>query len=121
MIKAVTTLSIIIIGVPLFFELDINSFTSNTFHLKLSKFESQNLLEPAMQTRYNKAIYESFNEYGTVIYSPQNIDFFWAVGDGPLPSLQKKQYDYFKKYFSIVPVKRSEKLQDGFRSKKIPD
>ena len=86
----------------------------------MDNFSQDYLLVPHPKTKYKEAVYEAFQSENTIIYSPLNIDFYWAVGDSPLPGLQKQQYDYFKHYFKVIPMMRSRKLKDGFYSKEIP-
>lgn len=120
LIKIFIGLSIFLILLPLFFNLTISTLTRNDLHQNLSRFKMEYLMEPHVKSRYIDAVYETFEENNTIIYTPVNIDFFWGVGDGPLPSLQKVQYNYFKVYYHIVPVQRTVNLKDGFYSKILP-
>lgn len=119
LIKVFITLSIFLIPVPLFFNLTLSTVSNNKQHQSLSRFKSEYFIEPHQKTKYKDAVYESFMDDNTLFYTPMNIDFYWGVGDAPLPTIQKDQYDYFKYYFKVAPVQRTDNLKDGYYSKKI--
>lgn len=122
LIKYFITFSIFLITLPLFFNLTVSTLTNNQLMQSLGRFKSEYLFEPHVKTRYKDAIYAPFVESNTVFFAPINIEFYWGVGDGPLPSIQKDQYNYFKETFKVVPVQRTENLKNGFYSKQIrPD
>ena len=112
-------LSLISIIVPIFFSMNLNGLTDNESHGRTESFESAYLINPHQNSRYTDATFETIDLDGNDFYTPQNIDFFWAIGDCPLPCIQVEQYNYFKYYFSIVPSMRTENLKDGFYAKKI--
>ncbi len=112
-------LSVIAIIIPLFFSFELTSFSKNEFHQQLSGFNSKNLIRPYANSKYSSANFERIELDDNSFFTPKNIDFFWAVGDCPLPCIQLDQYNYFKYYFKIVPVPRSKNLEDGFYSKKL--
>jgi hypothetical protein len=118
MVKILIGFGIFLVVVPLFFNFTVSTLTQNHYHFLTSRFKIQYLFKPHQKTRYTNATYKPFEGDNTIFYSPTNIDFFWGVGNGPLPTVQKKQYEYFKKYFKVVPEKRSTNLKDGFYSKK---
>lgn len=115
--KTAIIISTLIIAIPLFAPLNLNWFTKNEFHLDLKRFSFSNLIIPHQQTRYTDAIFR-LNE-DSKLYTPENIDFFWATGDCPIPCVQQQQLDYFKTYFKLEPVLRTAHLKDGFISKEV--
>lgn len=118
-IKLGVTISVLIITIPLFLSVHVNQLTDNKFHLKPSTFSIDYLVVPHKITRYPFLDFSSFKEGNTTFHSPNDLDFFWGTGDGPLPTLQKGQFNYFKTYFKVIPQVRSTNLKDGFISKPI--
>ena len=59
------------------------------------------------------------NINGFKFYSPDDDVFFWSTGDGKLPCVNKKQIEFFKDNYNIIPKQRGNSLKDGFKSKKI--
>ena len=114
-------LSTILIAVPLFVPINLNRFTTNEFHLSLSQFSSQYILTPHPKTRYTQATYTTTSLPTFELYTPKNVDFFWATGDGPLPCVQQQQIDYFRYYYKIEPELRGTDFKDGFFSKVLED
>ncbi|WP_395066465.1 LIC_10190 family membrane protein [Flavobacterium sp.] len=102
----------------LFVPINLNRFSNYKFMMELSNFSIENTIFPYKNTKYNSD-FETI-KIGNLNYnSPTAIDFFWASGDGELPSVNKQQIDYFQKYFKIVPQMRTNDLKDGFYAKKL--
>ncbi len=118
-IKYLVILATLAIAVPLFIPFDLNQFTKNEFQLSLSRFSIDYLLTPHPKTKYTNATYKKVTEGNLQFNAPINIDFFWATGDCELPCIQEQQLQDFKAYFLEVPQMRTEKLSDGFYSKKV--
>ena len=119
LIKTAIILSVAVIAIPLFVPINLNRFTKNKFHLTLDTFQLDNVVTPAPKTQYAAATFRSFHINETIFNTPENIDFFWATGDGPLPCVQERQVEYFKDYFNVIPQQRGPLLEDGFYSKNI--
>ena len=117
-IQAVLFLSIIPLIIVLFLPVNLNQFSNHKFMLKISNFSAENIIYPFKNTKNNTA-FESI-QLGNLKYnSPVENDFFWSNGDGDLPCVNKKQLDYFEKYFGIIPQMRTKDLKDGFYAKQI--
>ena len=78
------------------------------------------VLVPHPSTKYTQATYKKNTLGNLTYYTPTNIDFFWATGDGELPSIQQQQLEDFKDYFEQAPQLRTDKLEDGFKSVYFP-
>ncbi|RMB59544.1 hypothetical protein EAX61_08140 [Dokdonia sinensis] len=109
----------ILIAIPLFVPFNLNSLTTNEFHMSLSTFSSDYSFLPHSKTKYTDAKYEPFTIGKDTLYTPTNIEFFWATGDGPLPCVQRDQVLYFAQEYKIIPQRRGSSLKDGFFSKEI--
>ena len=121
LIKSGFVISTLVIAIPLFFPLNLNSLTQNEFHLSLSRFSPEYSVTPHPKTRYVNATYRSTTLDSLEVFTPENVDFFWATGDGPLPCVQEQQLLYFSNYLHIVPQPRGPSLKDGFFSKPVID
>ncbi len=119
MIRFSLLLSMSLVAVTTFFSLNVSGLTENEKHGTLDSFRLVQVLEPHQNSRYTEATYTVNELDGTSFFNPKGIDFFWAVGDCPLPCIQLDQYNYFRYHFKRVPAMRSEQLKDGFYSKKI--
>ena len=85
--------------------------------MEISNFSAKNIVFPYPNTK-NNTTFETI-QLGNLKYnSPEKNDFFWANGNGDLPCVDKKQLDYFEKYFKIIPQMRTNDLKDGFYAKK---
>ncbi|MDW5290012.1 hypothetical protein R6X41_14410 [Formosa sp. PL04] len=108
----------IITAIPVFISINLNSFTSNHFAMTLDTFKLKNIFTPEKNTKtltdFTKETIDGFE-----FYSPNEDIYFWITGDGNLPCVNKKQIEYFHKYYKYIPELRSKKLNDGFRSKKL--
>jgi len=115
------SLGTLIVGIPLFIPFNLNVLTTNEFHLSLSTFQWNTIITPHPKTRYTAATFTEFPVENITINTPQNIDFFWATGDGPLPCVQAQQINYFSAYFNVIPRMRGTTFKEGFYSKVITD
>jgi hypothetical protein len=98
--------------------LQLTAFTNNKFMLQTSSFPLKAIVFPLENTKM-KTKFEVF-EIGNLKYnSPIENDFFYGTGGGDLPCVNKKQIDYYKKQYGIIPQMRTNELKDGFYSKKI--
>ena len=110
--------SIFLSAVPLFFEVSLKALTVNSLALKLTEFNSKNILIPEKNSKINtKYIKENID--GFEFYSPIENTFFWGTGNGRLPCVNKDQLNYIKKYYNYVPQLRTKNIKDGFKSLKI--
>jgi len=116
LIKIGLTLATIAIAVPLFIPFNLNTLTENKFQLSLSVFSLKYLVKPHPNTKYTQATYTVHQEGNLKLYTPTNIDFFWATGDCELPCIQLQHLNDFKAYFRSVPQMRTNNLKDGFYS-----
>ena len=112
-------ISVLLIIVTTFFNLNVTTLTENDSHSSIDSFDVKYLIKPHGNSKYVQAGYKVNELDGTTIYNPENIDFFWAVGDCPIPCIQMEQYNYFKYYFKVIPSMRGENLKDGFYAKNI--
>lgn len=115
-IKIGITLATLAVAVPLFIPISLNTLTENEFQLSLSVFSPDYLITPHPNTKYTEATYTTHQEGNMKLYTPANIDFFWATGDCELPCIQLQHLNDFKAYFRSVPQMRTEHLKDGFYS-----
>ncbi|TGV04563.1 LIC_10190 family membrane protein [Flavivirga rizhaonensis] len=108
-------LSIIASAFPVFFNINLNTFTNNHFSMTLSQFKLRHLVVPE---RNSKTV-TSFNKHtinGFEFNSPDDDVFFWSTGNGNIPCVNKKQIDYIMYYYNYIPQQRSKNLADGFKS-----
>ncbi|MCK5781504.1 MAG: hypothetical protein KAH10_02870 [Flavobacteriales bacterium] len=104
--------------IPILFLNNISKLTNNNFHLTNPTLSISEITTPHENTRYSKK-YESIKGENIEFNSPTKIDFFWGTGDIPLPALNKKQYEWFKESYHVVPQMRTDDIKDGFYSKVI--
>jgi hypothetical protein len=112
--------SIFLSAVPLFFEVSIKALTVNSLALKLTEFNSKNILIPEKNSKINTK-YSKENIDGFEFYSPIENTFFWGTGNGNLPCVNKNQINYIREHYKYTPQLRTNKLKDGFKSLKIVD
>ena len=112
--------SVLISAIPIFFEINLNTFTTNSFSLKLSVFKSKNILIPESISKTNP-VYTKEVINGFEFYSPSDDTFFWATGNGKLPCVNKKQIESLKYYYHVTPQLRTSELKDGFKSVKTEE
>jgi len=110
--------SVFLCTIPLFFQVGLKAFTTNSLALQLSVFNAKNIVIPEKNSK-NNTKYSKENIDGFEFYSPIDTAFFWGTGDGDLPCVNKDQLNYIKKYYNYVPQLRTVKLKDGFKSVKI--
>lgn len=119
MIMTMITLATSVIAIPLFLPIDMNKLTSNKFHLELDRFKVKNIIIPHKKTQYTLTKYTSKKIKNLTFFTPENIDFFWGIGDGPLPSVQEVQIQFFKDNYQVLPQQRTKYIGDGFYSQLI--
>jgi hypothetical protein len=117
-LNSLIVIGTIIVTIPLFLLSNLKGLTKNNFHLSNPTFTKNQILIPFPNSKYSKE-YETIDKQKITFNSPTNLDFFWGTGDLPIPALNKKQYDWFKDNYNIVPQMRTGKLNDGFYSKLI--
>ncbi|RMA64506.1 LIC_10190 family membrane protein [Ulvibacter antarcticus] len=115
-IKLSLLISVLVVATPIFLPLSLTSLTTNEHQAVSIPFSIENLWFPHSNTRYTNATFQSIHEGNMKYYSPTNIDFFWASGNGALPSVQKGQIDYFKDKLKIVPQLLGDDISEGFYS-----
>ena len=119
-INLILLLSLIPTFVVLFLPVNLNRFSNHKFMLEISNFSVKNIVFPYQNTKSNTP-FETI-ELGNLKYnSPVKNDFFWANGNGNLPCVDKRQIDYFEKYFRIIPQMRTTDLKDGFYAKQLSE
>ncbi len=118
-IHSLLLISAIPLLVFVFVPVNLNRFSNYKFMLTLSHFEPEYIFFPHANSKYDMT-FEKIREGNLEYYSPTNHDFFWGTYDGPLPTVNKDQVEYFKTYFRLIPQQRSTDLKDGFYSKKLP-
>lgn len=118
LIMGAMCLSIIITGFALFVPVNLNSFTQNKLAQENSTFSFKNLIFPYKNTKYNNH-FKFITSGNFHYYSPKDMDFFWASGDGSLPCVNKAQLDFFKTYYYVIPQMRTNNISDGFYSKEL--
>lgn len=101
-----------------FFSFSLNKFTNNPYASQSSGFQLTQVLYPHQNSRYSFE-YEIKSVESLEYFSPLENDFFWNTGNGPLPTVNKDQIEYFKKGFHYIPQRRGKSIKDGFFSKKI--
>ena len=118
-IHSLLLISAIPLLVFVFVPVNLNRFSNYKFMLALSHFEPEYTVYPHANSKYDMT-FEKVSEGNLEYYSPINHDFFWGTYNGPLPTVNKDQVEYFKTYFHLIPQQRSTDLKDGFYSKKLP-
>lgn len=112
--------SVLTSAIPIFFEINLNTFTTNSFALKLSVFKTKNILIPESISKTN-SVYTKEVTNGFEFYSPSDDTFFWATGNGKLPCVNKKQIESLKYYYQVTPQLRTSEIKDGFKSVKTSE
>jgi len=112
-------LSLVGVIIHTFFSFTLNSFTNNPFATQSSGFQLKQIVFPHKNSRYSFE-YEQLSLDNLDYNSPKGNEFFWNTGDGPLPSVNKDQIEYFKENFHYIPQRRGKTLEEGFYSKKLP-
>jgi len=96
----------------------INQFSNQKYMNQNSNFSTKYFIFPHENSK-NSTLFEVI-ELGNFKYnSPIQNDFFWGNGNGNLPCVNKKQIEFYKKYYNIIPQKRTNDLKDGFYAKNI--
>lgn len=121
LIKIGIIISVIAIAIPLLFPFNLSQFTDNKFHQNSSVFSVHYFIKPHKSTRYPNLEFTKFKAGNTHFYTPSAMKFFWGTGDGPLPTINRVQFDYFETYFKVIPQQRGQNLKDGFYSKHVPN
>ena len=101
-----------------FLPVNLNRYSNYKFMLELSHFEPKYTIFPHANSKYNPK-FEKVNEGNLTYFSPIHHSFFWGTYNGPLPTVNKDQIDYFKTYFHLIPQQRTNALKDGFYSKHL--
>lgn len=110
-------LSLVLVGILLFFPIKYSYLTQNKLIMDNSKFSMRNIVFPYHNSKLRTSFHSEKN--GNLTYaSPDRETFFWANGNGKLPCVNVKQIDYFGARFHYVPQMRTTNLKDGFYSKK---
>lgn len=117
-IMSAYAISTLITFVVLFLPMSYDTLTKNKLIGKNSNFSINNIIFPHGNSKLEIS-YIVVKKGNLKYYSPVNNSFLWGTGDGELPCVNKKQLDYFEKYFSIFPQLRTTNLKDGFYSKKV--
>lgn len=105
-------------AIILFVPINLNKFAHNKFALETSTFKINEMLIPHSNTKYSTG-FEKVTEGNLIFWSPLNNRFLWVSGNGPVPCLNKRQLNRFKKKYRIIPQMRTNSLKDGFYSKEI--
>lgn len=116
--KLALYLSTIIAAIILFFPLNISSITDNRATQIIHVFAFKNIIVPESNSNL-RTEFKSVTERNLHYYSPIKNDFFWGTGDGPLPCVNERQINLFKRKFRIVPQPFSKNLRDGFFSEEL--
>ncbi|SFN68466.1 hypothetical protein SAMN04487989_102421 [Bizionia echini] len=116
-IKTIYIVSTILVFITVFLPINKQAFTENTQHQQTSIFKIDYILTPHNNSKF-PVEYDAKIIGNTPINTPKNTDFFWETGNTPIPAVSNAQLNYFKEYFFVVPQLRTERLQDGFYSKK---
>jgi hypothetical protein len=110
--------SLVPIGYIIFIPMKLFNFTNNKLMSETSTVPLKAIVFPLENTKL-KSDFELI-ELGNMKYnSPIENNFLYGTGNGDLPCVNKKQIDYYKKRYSIIPQMRTNELKDGFYSKKI--
>lgn len=110
--------SVIPIIILLFFQVQINSISSNKLTSKNSVISFDNVIFPYQNSKY-LGKFEIITNGNLKYNSPVDNSFFWKTSNGNLPCVNKIQIKYFEKYFKIVPQMRTNNIKDGFYAKKV--
>jgi len=102
----------------LFVPVHIGGLANNEYSFYSSTFSYQNVIFPYQNSKY-ESDFRLVRNGNLNYYSPRNIDFFWGIGDCPLPSAKKECIDYFETKYGVRPQMRTDALKDGFFAKKI--
>jgi hypothetical protein len=118
LIMPLLALSVAATAFVLFVPLTLNRFTKNRFVLETSTFSFDHILLPHHNSKYDSR-FEAITEGNLRYYTPDNIDFYWGTGDGPLPTVNKKQLWRFYRKYGVFPQQRTDDMADGFYAKEM--
>ncbi|MFL9843992.1 hypothetical protein ABS766_06135 [Flavobacterium sp. ST-119] len=110
------TISALATAFVLLIPLKLNKVSDNKYTSATSNFNIKNSIFPHKNSKYNLR-YSKVSEGNLEYNSPEDIDFFWGCGDGPLPCVNKKQIIYFNHKYNIIPQLRGNTLKEGFYAK----
>ena len=112
--------SIILVFVPLTFNINFKAFTNNKFMRTTTKtFKISYLLIPHKNSQYEYK-YKEITEGNFKYNSPVNTHL-WLTGDGQLPAVNQLMVNFFKEEIQLRPQLRSERIKDGFISLKTEE
>lgn len=117
-VKRFISLGIFVVAILVFVPVSFNKFTENPLMDSGSTFTWKYTVSPHANSQYEfnfRKVVEGNLKYN----SPPEDAFFWLTGDGELPCANKKQIDYFKKNYHLVPQLRGQGLKNGFYSEKL--
>lgn len=119
-LKSMLLFSIILVFVPLTFNINFKAFTNNKFMRTTTKtFKISYLLKPHKNSQY-KYKYKEITEGNFKYNSPVNTHL-WLTGDGQLPAVNQLMVNFFKEEIQLRPQLRSERIKDGFISLKTEE
>ncbi len=101
-----------------FTSVDLRGFTNNPANAFTSKLSFRNIVIPHANSKASVS-FERIDDSGFEYFSPVDHYFFWGTGDGPLPSVNKKQIKYFRKRFQVVPQQLGDDIGDGFYARQL--
>ena len=106
----------VLVCIPLVVPMPLSELTNNRFQSNLTPFSVKNIVFPHPNTRFIQTRYVKVSEGKFTFYSPAGMDFFWGTGDGPLPTMQAIQFDYFRDNYNVIPQQLGKEISDGFYS-----
>ncbi len=97
----------------------VGKLNTNTLQLQQQGFQITQLWKPGPNTQHQDVDYSEEKIKNLHYYDPQNLEFFWGTGDGPLPCVQKEQLEYFETYYKILPQQLGEHINEGFYTEEL--
>jgi len=107
-----------IVVIFVFVSINYSALTTNKLITENSHFTFSEIIFP----HTNSKLISCFHKYeigNLEYYSPDKNSYFWTNGNGKLPCVNSKQINYFIINYHFMPQMRTNKLKDGFYSKKV--
>ncbi|MGV3459153.1 MAG: LIC_10190 family membrane protein [Flavobacterium sp.] len=115
---AILAVCTLIAAFTIFLPLNLKYLTTNELMSHKGKFNLNNIINPAENSKWSS--FKTLPPLGNMLfYYPANVPNWWITGDGPLPSVNPEQLEYFRRQYNVLPQLRGETIDDGFNSVKI--
>jgi len=105
--------------VPFLTEIKLSNYTTiKKIHTQTTILQFENSIIPNANSSMS-LVFEEQSVNGFKFISPPKESYFWSTGNGTLPCVNKKQVQFIKLNYQLVPSLRTTNLKDGFKSVRI--